>query len=269
MHGLGNDFMVVDATRQPFRLMPAQIQTLADRHRGVGFDQLLILAPSQSGQADFAFLIFNNDGSVAEQCGNGARCMARFIHRSIAPHQRQWRLLTAGKITVVTLEDDETVTVEIPEPYFSPPLIPFITSQESPPYNLDIDDKLITFGVAGVGNPHVVIPVDDVKLCQIEQIGSQISKHPSFPEGVNVGFMQIMTPDHILLRVYERGAGPTLACGSGACAAVAVGRQMQKLAERVQVTQPGGELWISWRGLGSTLFMRGTAHFIFEGKISI
>lgn len=239
MQALGNDFMVVDAMDQPFMLTPQQIQALADRHYGVGFDQLLVLAPSPSDLADFAYLIFNSDGSIAEQCGNGARCMARFIHRRGMSNQRTWRLITAGKVTSVTLEADDTVTAELEEPYFEPSKVPFVTTTSKPPYSLLINNQKITFGIVGVGNPHAVIRVDDATLAAVEEIGAVLSKHLNFPTGVNVGFMQVLSSDHIVLRVYERGTGQTLACGSGACAAVAVGRHMGLLASLVQVSQRG------------------------------
>ncbi len=267
MQALGNDFMVVDAVDQPFNLTPSQIQQLADRHYGVGFDQLLVLAPSPSDQADFSFLIFNSDGSTAEQCGNGARCMARFIHKREMSPRRAWRLITVGKVTSVTLETDNTVTAELDEPSFEPSKVPFVTTTSKPPYSLLINNQEIKFGIVGVGNPHAVIHVDEASLAAVDEVGAVLSKHINFPAGVNVGFMQVLSPDHIFLRVYERGAGQTLACGSGACAAVAVGRQMGLLAPLVQVSQKGGELWINWPGPGSPLRMRGPAHFVYEGLI--
>lgn len=259
--------MVVDATNRPFALTRRQIQAASDRHRGVGFDQLLVLAPAPAGKADFTYLIFNGDGSPAEQCGNGARCMARFIREQELSRKDELNLFTAGKITKVRLEADDTVTVEITEPYFDPAQMPFTTTEVSPPYHLKIAGKSVEFYLAGVGNPHAVILVDEINTDTVNEMGKQLSVHRDFPQGVNVGFMQAITPDHIRLQVYERGAGLTLACGSGACAAVAVGRRLEKLREQVQVTQPGGELWITWRGAGSPINMRGPAEFVYEGNL--
>jgi len=263
--GVGHDFMVIDATETPFTLTPEQIRAAADRHRGVGFDQLLVIAQAPAGQADFTFLIFNSDGSPAEQCGNGARCVARFIHERGLSQKKELRLLTGGKITRVRLEADQTVSVEMSEPYFEPAKIPFTTAEPTAPYRLKIKGKELKFSVVGVGNPHAVIIVNTINPEEVVEYGGQLSVHPSFPQGVNVGFMQVIAPDHIHLQVYERGAGPTLACGSGACAAVAVGRHLNLLQEQVKVTQPGGDLWITWRGPGSPISLRGPAQFVFDG----
>ncbi len=267
MHGLGNDFMIIDATKQSWSLTPSQIREAADRHCGVGFDQLLVLAPPPEVGADFTYLIFNNDGSAAEQCGNGARCIARFIRECGLSNKDELRLFTAGKITRVHLEADDTVTVEMSEPYFEPARIPFTANGQNPPYQLEIAGKTVEFHVVGVGNPHAVILTDKIDSALVNEIGKQLSINPNFPQGVNVGFMQILTPNHLNLQVYERGAGPTLACGSGACAAVAVGRQLGFLQEKVQVSQPGGDLWITWRGAGSPISMRGPAKFVYQGSL--
>jgi diaminopimelate epimerase len=267
MHGLGNDFMVIDATTQPFHLTAEQIQAAGDRHLGVGFDQLLVLAPSPSNKADFHYLIFNNDGSAAEQCGNGARCIAKFIRQKNLSDKDELKLLTHDKITRVRLDTDESVTVEINEPSFAPAAIPFITENATPPYQLSIAGKKIQFYVANIGNPHAFILTDKIDMRMVNEIGQLLSIDSHFPQGVNVGFMQIISANHLQLRVYERAAGMTLACGSGAIAAAAVGRKLGLLQEQVKVTQPGGELWISWKGAGSPIFMRGPAKFVYEGKL--
>lgn len=256
MHGLGNDFMIVDATRQPFSLTRHQIQAAADRHRGVGFDQLLVVAQAPKEQADFTYLIFNSDGSPAEQCGNGARCIARFIRNTGLSDKDELRLLTADKITSTRLEADDTVTVEISEPCV-----------EATPYHLKIAGQTVSFYEAHVGNPHALILAQEIDATEVNTIGAQLSIHQHFSQGSNVGFMQINTPNHIHLQVYERGSGLTLACGSGACAAVAVGRQLGRLDAQVQVTQPGGELWITWQGPGFPIRMRGTAKFVYRGDL--
>lgn len=266
MHGLGNDFMVVDATTIPFRLTREQIQAAGDRHRGVGFDQLLVLTPSPSSEADFTYLIFNQDGSSAEQCGNGARCIAKFIRQKKLSDKPELRLLTHHKITRVRLEADELVSVEIEEPLFQPEQIP-LTLKGVPPYQLTIAGKNWPFYVVNVGNPHAVILTDKIDVHMVYEIGRVFSVDPHFPEGVNAGFMQIMAKNHVQLQVYERGAGMTQTCGSGAIAAVAVGRHLGLLEEQVKVSQPGGELWITWKGRGSPIFMRGPAEFVYEGKL--
>ncbi len=267
MHGLGNDFMVIDATTRPFNLTVEQIQAVADRRRGVGFDQLLVLSPSTHPEADFDYLIFNQDGSAAEQCGNGARCMAKYIQYYGLSQKNELNLHTAGKITKVRVESDGNVTVEICEPYFEPARIPFKTQQDHAPYHLEIAGKAIEFYVAGLGNPHAVIITQELDPNLIEILGKNISVHPSFPQRVNVGFMKILDSAHIQLQVYERGAGLTLACGSGACAAAAVGRFLGLLDESVWVDQPGGQLLISWSGVGFPLKMCGPAIFVYQGSL--
>ncbi len=268
MQGIGNDFMIVDATVNPFSLTREQIRNAADRHLGVGFDQLLVIAPApQQRGVDFTCLIYNNDGSSAQQCGNGVRCVARFIHERGLSAKKEFGLLIHDKITRVFLESDDSVTVEMSEPYFVPAQIPFTTDSSGPPYHLRVDGKDIEFQVVGVGNPHAVILTKKIEAAVVAQQGGQLSRHPNFPEGVNVGFMQIETPSQILLQVNERGAGPTLACGSGACAAVAVGRRLGLLQEQVRVNQPGGEVWITWHGPGSPIRMRGPAQFVYEGNL--
>ncbi len=259
MHGLGNDFMIINATVEEFNLSSQQIQRLADRHRGVGFDQLLIIASTSSPQADFIYRIFNSDGSEAEQCGNGARCVARFIHAENLSSNQELRLLTGKKITRVYLAEENEVIVEMDEPQFAFGPIP---------YTLIINNESVTFTVVNVGNPHAVIQVSDVSQAQVEKIGTILAKHPNFPQGTNVGFMQIINGDQISLRVFERGVGETLACGSGACAAVAVGRLQGLLDEQVKVTQVGGDFLVQWQGLGSTLKMKGPAEFVYKGEIS-
>lgn len=257
MQGLGNDFMVVDATSETFSLTPRQIQAAGDRHYGVGFDQLLVVAPAPaSTPADFTCLIFNNDGSSAEQCGNGARCIARFIYERGLCRKTDLRLAIAGKITETQLETDGTVTVDIPPPYVEPA-----------PRALPIAGAPVSFCVVNVGNPHAVILTDLIDIDEVAHVGAQLSVHPSFPQGVNVGFMQIVAPDHVHLRVYERGAGLTLACGSGACAAVVAGRQLELLQQQVTVSQPGGDLSITWQGAGANIQMRGPAEFVYEGHL--
>jgi diaminopimelate epimerase len=267
MHGLGNDFMVVDATKLPLPLTREQIKAAADRHLGVGFDQLLVIAPSPSQLADFTYLIFNSDGSSAEQCGNGARCVARFIRALGLSQKAKISLITGDKITHVQIESDDSVTVEIAEPLFEPARIPFQKTGAAEPYTLMVDGTQVKFYVVNVGNPHAVILTDKLDDKELLRLGEPLSQHKSFPEGVNVNFLHIINQDRIQLRVYERGSGPTLACGSGACASMAVGRHIGLLQEHVEVYQPGGRLWVSWAGAGYSIHLRGPAEFVYQGHL--
>lgn len=267
MHGLGNDFMVVNGVNQSLNFSSQQIQAWGNRHTGIGFDQLLVVEPPESDAADFNYLIFNQDGSSAEQCGNGARCIAKFIKKEELSSKNELNLLTAGKITKVTIEDKNWVMVQMAEPSFDPKVIPFIVNETAPSYSLKIANNLLTFNVVGVGNPHAITVVDEIRDTFVEDIGSELSKHSAFPKGVNVGFMQVINAHHINLRVYERGVGPTLACGSGACAAVAAGHYQGILDREVKVTQAGGDLLINWQGLGYPLIMHGPAEFVYKGEI--
>lgn len=267
MHGLGNDFMVVDATQSPLPLTRAQIKHAADRHRGVGFDQLLVVAPAPPGGADFTYLIFNSDGSSAEQCGNGARCLARFIRARGLSQKSKMSFITQNKITHVEIEADDTVSVEMAEPSFDPDRIPFLNANPVAPYRLEFLNNAIEFYVVNVGNPHAVIFTDQLDDAHIQRIGCPLSRHSHFPEGVNVNFLHIVNESQVQLRVFERGSGPTLACGSGACASMAVGRHRGLLQDQVEVHQPGGKLQVKWPGPGSAIQMRGPATFVYEASL--
>lgn len=257
MHGLGNDFMVVDGVNQAVNFSAEQVIASGNRHTGVGFDQLLVIAPPETEEADFNYIIFNQDGSLAEQCGNGARCVAKFIQKEGLSPKKELRLLTAGKITTVILEDQGWVTVQMAEPTISP-----VDA-------LKIANNMITFYLVNVGNPHAITLVDEIRDSFVKEIGAGLSKHAHFPKGLNVGFMQKISSKHIHLKVYERGVGPTLACGSGACAAAAVGIQLGVLHQEVRVTQPGGDLWIKWAGAHHPLTLQGPAEFVYKGEICI
>lgn len=266
MQGLGNDFVVIDATRQPFKLNAAEIRQMADRHFGIGFDQLLLLEPPKDSKADFSYRVFNADGSEVTQCGNGARCIARYIQDKGLSKNANIRLATKAGVLQLHIEKDQQVTVNMGIPTFDPAQIPFIAEKPALTYPLAVGDEQVIISAVGIGNPHAVLEVPDVGTAPVQTLGAKIEQHPRFPERVNVGFMQILNPQQIRLRVYERGAGETLACGSGACAAVAVGRRASLLADQVQVQLRGGNLLIRWAGGNSPLWMTGPAETVFTGE---
>lgn len=265
MQGLGNDFVVIDATKSPFALTSAQIQQMANRRFGVGFDQMLVIENTQNSKADFIFRIFNADGTEVEQCGNGARCIALYVRDFGLIDRDDIRLETKGGILSAHVKPNQKVMVEMGVPKFAPKDIPFVAEGTQNSYELDVGDKKVALSVVNMGNPHAVLQVEQISSHEVNQLGEQISHHPQFPEGVNVGFMQVIDPQNIRLRVYERGSGETLACGSGACAAMVVGRRNGVLQERVQVSQPGGSLSIDWQGPETVVKMTGPAKLVFQG----
>ena len=264
MEGLGNDFVVVDATRVPFTLSPAEIRRLADRRFGVGCDQVLVVEPARE-EADFRYRIFNADGGEVEQCGNGARCFVVYVREHGLTDRREIRVETAGGPIVPRLEDDGEVTVDMGVPRFGPDEIPFVGGTGATVEPLDVDGTVVTISALSMGNPHAVQVVDDVDTAPVETLGPRIERHPRFPKRVNAGFMQIVDRANIRLRVYERGAGETLACGTGACAAVVAGRRRGLLDERVRVATRGGDLTIAWAGGRAPVTMKGPARTVFEG----
>ncbi|UJF19409.1 diaminopimelate epimerase [Vibrio sp. SS-MA-C1-2] len=267
MHGLGNDFMVVDSVTQSAFFSPDCIRRLADRHTGIGFDQLLIVEPPYDPESDFHYRIFNADGSEVEQCGNGARCFARFVRMKGLINKNEIFVSTkAGKITL-KIEDDGQVTVNMGVPVFDPSKVPFKAKQKEKTYLLRVNQSTLFSGVVSMGNPHCVITVDDINTADVKRLGPQIESHERFPQRVNAGFMQVINKNEIKLRVYERGAGETQACGTGACAAVAVGQYQGFLGKDVKVTLPGGELRIRWQGEGEPLYMTGPTAHIYDGQI--
>lgn len=269
MHGLGNDFVVIDGINQAITLSAEQIRFIADRRFGVGCDQLLLVERSQTARAEFRYRIFNADGGEVQQCGNGARCFARFVTDQGLTQSQEIPVETAGGLIILKLEDNGDVTVNMGVPRFDPQSLPFIAEAQSSLYTLETREGEIDIAAVSMGNPHAVLQVDDVDSANVAQLGPEIESHPRFPERVNVGFMQILSADAIRLRVYERGAAETLACGTGACAAVAAGRLQGKLGDSVKVSLPGGELVIRWQGEDEPLFMTGPATRVFEGKISL
>ncbi|BEM35742.1 diaminopimelate epimerase [Serratia bockelmannii] len=269
MHGLGNDFMVVDAVTQNVYFSPELIRRLADRHLGVGFDQMLVVEPPYDPELDFHYRIFNADGSEVAQCGNGARCFARFVRLKGLTNKRDIRVSTQTGRMVLSVTDDDLVCVNMGEPNFDPQAVPFRAAKAEKTYIMRAAEQTVLCGVVSMGNPHCVLQVDDVKTAKVELLGPVLEGHERFPERANIGFMQVVSREHIKLRVYERGAGETQACGSGACAAVAVGIQQELLSEEVHVELPGGSLHIRWKGPGNPLFMTGPATHVYDGFIHL
>jgi diaminopimelate epimerase len=269
MHGLGNDFVVIDAINQTVNLSPEQIRFMADRHFGVGFDQLLLVEKPVSSNADFKYRIFNADGSEVAQCGNGVRCFARFVREKNLFSGDEIRVDTNTGQLVLTVAENDLVLVNMGIPRHAPAEIPMATAQESQTYSVEINGTSTTFGAVSMGNPHAVIQVENITLAPVADLGRILESHTLFPERANIGFMQVVNRKHIKLRVYERGAAETLACGSGACAAVVVGIEQNLLDNEVTVNLPGGQLTISWTGRGQPVFMTGPATTVFDGKINL
>jgi len=269
MHGLGNDFVVFDGIRQQVSPTPAQLRFLADRNFGIGCDQILLVEkPSQPG-VDFRYRIFNADGSEVEQCGNGARCFVRFVHDAGLTDKRRIRVETQTGIIVPYLEEDGNVTVDMGIPRFLPNEIPFLHDDDVVIYSLDVADEMLEISVVSMGNPHAVQVVDSVDGAPVAEHGPLIENHQRFPQRVNAGFMQIVDRNSIKLRVYERGSGETLACGTGACAAVVTGIRRGLLDSPVRVTTRGGDLTIAWGGSGQPVLMTGPAVTVFSGEIEL
>jgi diaminopimelate epimerase len=267
MHGAGNDFMVIDAINQSIHLTEQQIQMLAHRQFGVGFDQLLLVETSTI--ADFKYRIFNADGSEVAQCGNGARCFVRFVVEQGLTDKIEINVETTSGIITPKLEKNGLVTVNMGAPKFEPNEIPFIAEALSNSYSLEVDNQQLRISAVSMGNPHAVQIVDDVDTAPVVVLGGQVELHPRFPERVNAGFMQIIDAHHIKLRVFERGSGETLACGTGACAAVVAGIQLGELQSPVTVSARGGELHIAWQGGDSPVMMTGPAVTVFTGTITL
>ena len=267
MHGLGNDFVVVDGVTQNVFFTSETIQRLADRHRGIGFDQLLLVEPPYDPELDFHYRIFNADGSEVSQCGNGARCFARFVTLKGLTNKKDIAVSTQKGNMVLTVKDDNQIRVNMGEPIWEPAKIPFTANKFEKNYILRTTVQTVLCGAVSMGNPHCVVQVEDIQTANVEQLGPLLENHERFPERVNAEFMQVVNRKHIKLRVYERGAGETQACGSGACAAVAVGIMQGVLDNEVQVDLPGGSLTIEWQGEGHPLYMTGSATHVYDGVI--
>ena len=269
MHGLGNDFVVIDAMNQKINLSTEQLRFLANRRLGVGCDQVLLVETAKQEGVDFRYRIFNADGGEVEQCGNGARCFARFVRDKALSNKDRIRVETNSGLIELHVEQDEQVTVDMGIPRFEPAEIPFQATQQAMSYQLQVDNETIELNVLSMGNPHAVMLVDDVDAAPVERLGPLIESHKRFPQRVNAGFMQVISAQHIKLRVYERGAGETQACGTGACAAVVAGRLRQLLSDQVRVQLPGGDLHIRWAGNNSPVMMTGPATSVFDGNIEL
>jgi diaminopimelate epimerase len=269
MHGLGNDFIVFEA-RQPGDVPPAaDLRRLADRRTGIGFDQALVLAPPRQAGTDVYYRIFNADGSEVEQCGNGARCIARLVASRAAINDRALAMDSPGGVVQARLRSDGLVSVAMGVPDFDPRSLPFTVEREAASYRIDLASGPVEFGAVSIGNPHAVIRVRSVQDAPVDTVGPAMENHARFPRRVNVGFLEIVAPDHVRLRVFERGAGETLACGTGACAAVAVGRRHGPLAEEVRVDVPGGRLIVQWPGPGEPIWLTGPAETAFTGQVEL
>jgi diaminopimelate epimerase len=269
MHGLGNDFMVVDLVTQRAKITPALVRRLADRHFGVGFDQLLLVEPPTDPQMDFRYRIYNADGSEVEHCGNGARCFARFVRDKRLTIKPEICVETAKGKAVLRVLEDQQVEVDMGAPVLVPVDIPFVADSAATIYPVEVNEQWLELSAVSMGNPHGVLVVDDVTTAAVETLGPLLESHLCFPARANIGFMQIVSPSEIRLRVYERGAGETKACGTGACAAVVAGRLRGLLGDDVKVHLPGGELRIRWTGEGQPVLMTGPATTVYEGQIFV
>ncbi|MCU0971760.1 MAG: diaminopimelate epimerase [Gammaproteobacteria bacterium] len=269
MHGLGNDFVVFDGVSQRVELDAERVRHIADRHFGIGCDQVLVVEPARLPHTQFHYRIFNADGGEVEQCGNGARCFARFVREKWLTDRDVIDVGTArGRITL-HFEPGGDVRVDMGRPRLEPEEIPFDAPIRAPTYAVDVGEESVEISAVSMGNPHAVLLVDDVAAAPVARLGPLLERHPRFPDRVNVGFMAVHAPDRIDLRVYERGSGETLACGTGACAAVVAGRLRGLLDPRVIVRLPGGELTVAWEGEGEPVWMIGPAVTVFEGGIEL
>jgi len=269
MHGLGNDFVVIDAINQNVDLSREQVKFLADRHLGIGCDQILVVEPPTQPGVDFRYRIFNSDGGEVEQCGNGARCFVRFVQERGLALKREVRVETRGGIIVPRLEDDGQVTVDMGVPRFKPSELPFLTDSEALVQPLEVEGETVYITALSMGNPHAVQVVADVDAAPVTTQGAAIESHPRFPNRVNAGYLQVLDSHHIRLRVYERGAGETLSCGTGACAAAVAGILRGLLESPLRVTTRGGDLGIAWEGAGKPVMMTGPATTVYHGEIEL
>lgn len=269
MHGLGNDFVVIDQLTQRCKLLPQHIRKIADRRFGIGCDQVLVVEAPNDPDVDFLYRIFNADGSEVEQCGNGARCFAKYVRDKKLTGKKTIRVETRAGIIELTVTDDKQIRVDMGKPILAPATIPFLAEQQAVIYSLPVDGEHYDISAVSMGNPHAVLLVDDVDSAPVARLGPVLESHPHFPQRVNVGFMQVINPHEIKLRVYERGVGETLACGTGACAAVVAGQLRGLLSQQVTVHLPGGALSIYWAGGDHPVIMTGPATTVFEGQIGL
>lgn len=269
MHGLGNDFVVLDLVTQHFVVKKHHIRKIADRNFGIGCDQVLLVEPPTRPDVDFRYRIFNQDGDEVEQCGNGARCFARFVREHRLTGKTEIRVETKGGLLTLVIGEGNQVQVDMGVPVFHPADIPFSAESEAGTYPIEVNGQSLDIAAVSMGNPHAVLAVNDIENCDLETQGPLIESHARFPNRVNAGFCQTVNRNHIRLRVFERGVGETLACGTGACAAAVAGMDRGELQSPVQVDLPGGSLRIEWQGRGSPVIMTGPATTVFEGQISL
>lgn len=269
MHGLGNDFVVIDGVSQSVRLTPEKIRYIADRNFGVGCDQILLVETPETPDVDFRYRIFNCDGSEVENCGNGARCFAVFVRERKLTGKSVIKVETAGGLIELRVQQDEQVSVDMGAPRLEPTQVPFVADARAITYPIEVAGKAYDISAVSMGNPHGVLVVENVKTAPVAELGPLIESHARFPARVNAGFMQILSRNEINLRVFERGVGETLACGTGACGAVVSGRLRGLLDEKVKVNLPGGSLQIYWPGEGQSVIMTGPAVTVFHGQIKI
>ncbi len=274
MHGIGNDFVVIDCVNQAVSLTDEQARWIADRHYGVGCDQILLVEPPRSSDVAFRYRILNADGSEVNQCGNGARCFARFVVEHNLCEATEFPVETAAGVMILSIQEDGRVRVNMGAPELTPEKIPFVPPQPGSSdgqsrYRLDVEGETLDLSVVSMGNPHAVLRVEDIEAAPVTALGPKIENHAAFPARVNVGFMQVVDRDHIRLRVWERGAGETLACGSGACGAVVAGHLLGELDDNVTVDLPGGRLAVDWLGGDAPVYLTGPAETVFEGTLEI
>jgi len=269
MHGLGNDFMVLDLVTQHAHVQPKHVRQWGDRHTGVGFDQLLIVEPPSRPDVDFRYRIFNADGSEVEQCGNGARCFARFVLDKRLTAKKRIRVETKNSVIELNVRSDGQITVDMGAPRLLPAEIPFVAPEAALAYEVEVGGQTVELAAVSMGNPHGVLRVADVDSAPVHQLGAQLETHPRFPQKANIGFLQIVDAHHARLRVWERGCGETQACGTGACAAAVAGIRQGWLQSPVQISLPGGSLSIEWAGPGAPVLMTGPALRVFEGQVRL
>ncbi|MBA6118299.1 diaminopimelate epimerase [Pseudomonas putida] len=269
MHGLGNDFMVLDLVSQHAHIQPKHAKQWGDRHTGIGFDQLLIVEAPNNPEVDFRYRIFNADGSEVEQCGNGARCFARFVLDKRLTAKKRIRVETKSGIIVLDVQNDGQVSVDMGPPRFTPAEIPFVADEQALSYPLEVDGQVHSIAAVSMGNPHAVLRVDDVRTAPVHELGPKIEHHPRFPQRVNVGFLQVVDRHRANLRVWERGAGETQACGTGACAAAVAAISQGWMDSPVSLDLPGGRLNIEWAGTGKPVVMTGPAVRVYEGQVRL
>jgi len=269
MHGIGNDFVVIDNLAGNISLSGQNIRFIADRHFGIGCDQVLLIEKPTRNDCDFSYRIFNSDGGEVEQCGNGARCFGRYVHDKGLSTKTDITMQTLGGVITAHIENDGQIRLDMGKPVFTPENIPFVAEAESDTYDIDVNGSIHTISALSMGNPHAVLIVDDTDTAPVLTLGRMIEKHERFPKRVNVGFMQIIDRGHIRLRVFERGAGETLACGSGACAAAVAGIRRGLLNNNVKVSLQGGDLLINWKNNNNNVWLTGPAAYVFEGVIEL